>query len=126
MPQINPTRLLDDLHTLRSYGATGTGVVRPTYSVIDMEARHWLADRMSAAGLQPTIDGVGNVFGRSPNPGQAVLLGSHTDTQPTGGWLDGVLGVLYGLETARALAEDEARPICLSMSSPSPMKNRHS
>ena len=33
-------------------------------------------------------------------------MGSHTDTQPRGGWLDGVMGVIYGLEVARALAED--------------------
>ena len=54
------------------------------------------------------IDGVGNVFGLSRNAGPALLIGSHSDTQPTGGWLDGALGVIYGLEVARALAEDPA------------------
>ena len=53
-----------------------------------------------------TIDGVANVIGRSPNDGPALLVGSHSDTQPRGGWLDGAMGVIYGLECARALAED--------------------
>ena len=106
MPTINPNRLLGDLRYLRSIGAQGTGVVRPALSETDMRARHWLAEQYETLGLQATIDSVGNVLGRSPKPGRALLIGSHSDTQPTGGWLDGALGVIYGLEVARALAED--------------------
>ncbi len=97
---------MDDLRHLRTIGQYGTGVVRPAFSTKDMEARQWLLDRMEEAGLQANIDGVGNVFGRSPNLGRGVLVGSHTDTQPQGGWLDGSLGVIYGLEIARSCAED--------------------
>lgn len=107
MLKINPARLLDDLRHLRTFGATGPGVVRLSLSSVDMDARRWLAGRMNEAGLAATIDGVGTVFGRSRNAGPALLIGSHTDTQPTGGWLDGALGVIYGLEIARALAECE-------------------
>lgn len=106
MVTINPDRLLSDLRTLRSYGSNGTGVVRPSLSPVDLEARHWLRDRMTEAGLDARIDGVGNVMGRSRNAGKALLIGSHSDTQPTGGWLDGALGVIYALEVARACAED--------------------
>ncbi len=60
---INPDRLLDDLHTLRTIGAVGNGVVRPTFSDADMEARHWLRSRMADAGLDARIDGAANVFG---------------------------------------------------------------
>jgi N-carbamoyl-L-amino-acid hydrolase len=64
---------------------------------------------MAAAGLNATIDAVGNVLGRAPGEGEGVLIGSHTDTVPKGGWLDGALGVMYGLEIARAiLAADNA------------------
>jgi N-carbamoyl-L-amino-acid hydrolase len=73
-----------------------------------MEARRWLKARYEEAGLDATIDGVGNVLGHSRKPGKALLLGSHSDTQPTGGWLDGALGVIYALEVARALAADQA------------------
>ncbi len=108
MPAINSARLLSDLRHLRSIGAQGIGVVRPAFSPKDMEARRWLKQRYEEAGLDTTIDGVGNVYGRSRHPGKALLSGSHSDTQPTGGWLDGALGVIYALEVARALGEDQA------------------
>ena len=108
MPRIDPHRLLSDLRTLRSIGARDPGVVRPAFSPTDMEARRWLRARYEEAGLDGTIDGVGNVFGRSRQAGKALLIGSHSDTQPTGGWLDGALGVIYGLEVVRALAADDA------------------
>jgi N-carbamoyl-L-amino-acid hydrolase len=118
VPKINPQRLLNDLKHLRSFGATGPGVVRLSLSPVDMDARCWLAGRMSDAGLSATIDGVGTVFGRSRNAGPALLIGSHTDTQPTGGWLDGALGVIYGLEIARALAEcEETRHFAVDVAS---------
>jgi N-carbamoyl-L-amino-acid hydrolase len=98
---------LDDLKRLRSFGATGPGVVRLALSPVDMESRRWLGQRMTDAGLDAVIDGVGTVFGRSRQSGPALLIGSHTDTQPTGGWLDGAMGVVYGLEIARALAESD-------------------
>src|SRR4029450_6870149 len=58
------------------------------------------------------IDGVGNVIGRSRQRGKALLVGSHSDTQPRGGWLDGALGVAYGIEIVRALAEDAVTRHC--------------
>ena len=108
MPTINADRLLSDLKRLRDFGSigNGTGVVRQSFSKIDIDSRHWLIERLQAAGLRASLDGVGNVIGRSGNGGKALLIGSHTDTQPTGGWLDGAMGVIYGLEVARALAED--------------------
>ncbi|MEM7091004.1 MAG: Zn-dependent hydrolase [Pseudomonadota bacterium] len=99
---INPDRFLDDLHRLRSFGASGVGkgVVRPAYSEADFAARRWLADKMQAAGLVPQFDPVGNLFGLAS--GSSLLLGSHSDSQPEGGWLDGALGVIAALEIARA------------------------
>ena len=105
---IDGDRLIADLRTLRGFGACGTGVVRTALSPVDIESRRWLCARLSEAGLDAGIDGAGNVLGRSPNPGGAVIVGSHTDTQPTGGWLDGAMGVIYGLEVARALSETPA------------------
>ncbi|HTR83265.1 MAG TPA: hydantoinase/carbamoylase family amidase [Reyranella sp.] len=106
MPKINGERLLADLRRIADFGRYETGVHRPHLSKQDVESRHWLMGRMKEAGLEPTIDGVGTVIGRSPKSGPRLLMGSHSDTQPRGGWLDGVMGVIYGLEVARALAED--------------------
>ncbi len=80
--------------------------MRTTFSEPDLRARRWLRERMEDGGLHASVDGVGNVFGRSPNDGPALVLGSHSDTQPSGGWLDGAMGVIYALEVARAALED--------------------
>ena len=106
MPRINAERLLKDLRDLRAIGTVGHGVVRPAFSDTDMVARRWLKQRYDDAGLDATLDGVGNVLGRSRKNGPALIIGSHSDTQPEGGWLDGALGVIYGLEIARACAEN--------------------
>jgi len=108
MPRINGERLLADLRRIADFGRYETGVHRPHLSPQDVESRHWLAGRMKEAGLVPVIDGVGTVLGRSPKAGPRILIGSHSDTQPRGGWLDGVMGVIYGLEVVRALDEDPA------------------
>src|SRR6185437_1457 len=105
MPNINPDRLLSDLRELRQFGACGNGVVRQSLSSIDIASRRWLVQKLKEAGLEASIDGIGTVFGRSRASGKALLIGSHTDTQPTGGWLDGAMGVIYGLEIARAFGE---------------------
>jgi beta-ureidopropionase / N-carbamoyl-L-amino-acid hydrolase len=100
---IDGARLLNDLRALAKIGAYKTGVHRPTFSSDDVESRHWLAARMTEAGLEPEIDGIGNVIGRARGTGPQLLLGSHVETQPHAGWLDGALGVIYGLEVARTL-----------------------
>jgi N-carbamoyl-L-amino-acid hydrolase len=104
---INPERLLADLTKLRTFGTYKTGVHRPTFSAEDIAARQWLADRMTEAGLDAHIDGIGNVVGFSRAGGRKVLSGSHVESQNHAGWLDGPLGVIYALETARALGPGE-------------------
>ena len=103
--RLDHARLLGDLRQLADFGKLGSGVDRPAFSPQDGEAREWLLQRMGEAGLDARIDGVGNVYGQMKDEGRAVLIGSHTDTVPRGGWLDGALGVLYGLEIARAWLE---------------------
>ena len=105
MVEINGERLLADLHQVANFGRYKTGVHRPTFSPQDMAAREWLTGRMRDAGLDATIDGVGNVIGMSRKAGPILLTGSHSESQNHAGWLDGILGVIYGIETARALAE---------------------
>jgi N-carbamoyl-L-amino-acid hydrolase len=101
--QINGERLLSDLYALRRMGEYKTGVHRPSLSPEDVRSRHWLAKKLTEAGLTAEIDGIANVFGWDPSPGRKLLLGSHLETQPHAGWLDGAMGVLFGLEAARTL-----------------------
>lgn len=113
--RINTERMLADLDMLRSIGAVKTGVVRPAYSEADRLARIWLAQRMQQAGLEVSVDAIGNVFGLPPGAEKCILIGSHSDTQPEGGWLDGAYGVIVGLEIARASLEQCGTPVaCVS------------
>ncbi len=108
---IDPARLLLDLDRLRTFGKKGTGVVRPAFTVADIEARQWLAARMGEAGLEPVFDPVANLFGLRAGGVRSILLGSHSDTQPQGGWLDGAFGVIAALEVARACQEANGPPV---------------
>ncbi|MDW3224126.1 MAG: hydantoinase/carbamoylase family amidase [Paracoccaceae bacterium] len=107
----NPDRFLADLHHLRSFGASGVGkgVIRPAYSDADVAARRWLSGQMRDAGLRVEIDPMGNLFGLAEGP--SILLGSHSDSQPEGGWLDGALGVIAALEIARTSVETGGPPV---------------
>lgn len=106
-PAVSAERLLGDLRELAGIGgSTDGGVDRVAGSPADLEARLWLRRRMQAAGLEAWADAVNNVFGRLPG-GLApwLLVGSHTDTVPAGGRLDGAYGVIAALEVLRALHE---------------------
>ncbi len=102
MPTVETKRLLADLDHLRTIGAFKTGVHRPTFGPEDMESRRWLMAQMDAVGLEPILDGIGNVMGRHRGPGPHLLVGSHIETQNQAGWLDGALGVMTALALARA------------------------
>ena len=105
MPAIKPDRVLGDLYKLRTFGTYKTGVHRPTLSGDDVAARNWFAAQCTAAGLETTIDGIGNILGKSKATGAKALSGSHLESQNHAGWLDGPLGCVYALEAARAMRE---------------------
>ncbi|RRH70146.1 hydantoinase/carbamoylase family amidase [Falsigemmobacter faecalis] len=112
---VDTKRMLSDLDALRGIGQVSTGVVRQAFSEADIEARSWLVRRMEEAGLEVSVDALGNVFGLPPGNAPALLVGSHSDTQPEGGWLDGAYGVIAGLELARASLEQGGPAIaCVS------------
>jgi len=104
-PRISPERLSASLAALAQIGGRPDGGVdRLAGTAADVEARRWLAERMTEAGLVAALDEVNNVFGHPPGEGPWLLLGSHTDTVPAGGRLDGAYGVLAALEVHQALA----------------------
>ena len=105
MPAIKPDRLLGDLYKLRTFGTYKTGVHRPTFSADDIASRAWFAEQCTAAGLETTIDGIGNILGKSTAAGRKALSGSHLESQNEAGWLDGALGCIYALEASRAISE---------------------
>lgn len=107
--KINPQRLWDALMETAQFGATPKGgIKRLTLSDEDKKVRDWFKAQCEALGCTVTVDEVGNMFARRPGRDPSrdpICMGSHLDTQPTGGKFDGVLGVLGGLEVLRTLNE---------------------
>jgi N-carbamoyl-L-amino-acid hydrolase len=107
--RINPERLWDDLMETARIGATPKGgICRLTLTDLDRQVRDWFKAQAEALGCTVAIDDMGAMFARRPgqHPGIApIAMGSHLDTQPTGGKFDGALGVLAALEALRALVE---------------------
>ncbi|HQS07890.1 MAG: Zn-dependent hydrolase [Rhizobiales bacterium 24-66-13] len=94
------------METARFGGTEKGGINRLTLTEEDRQVRDWFKDACIAAGCTVSVDEAGNMFARRPgrdNTLPPICIGSHLDTQPTGGKFDGVLGVLAGLEVLRAL-----------------------
>ena len=107
MTDINGERLLANLRTLGAIGGLPDGGVdRLAWSEHDLAGRRWFAERMSEAGIEARVDAALNVFGHLPGTvGPWVLTGSHLDSVPNGGRLDGAYGAVAALEVLRTLAE---------------------
>ncbi len=105
--KIDPQRLWDTLmETARIGGTAKGGIRRLTLTEEDRQVRDWFRTQCEALGCTVAIDDVGTMFARRPGKDPDALpiaMGSHLDTQPTGGKFDGVLGVLAGLEVLRTL-----------------------
>jgi N-carbamoyl-L-amino-acid hydrolase len=104
---IDSARLWDSLMAMAQIGATPKGgVKRLTLTDLDRAARDLFARWCAEAGCTIQVDRMGSMFARRPGADEAlppVLVGSHLDSQPTGGKYDGALGVLAGLELVRTL-----------------------
>jgi beta-ureidopropionase / N-carbamoyl-L-amino-acid hydrolase len=113
MLQINPDRLWRSLMDLAQIGATEKGGVRRlTLTDTDRRGRDQFVAWCKEAGMSVAVDGIGNIFGRRPGaePGALpVAIGSHLDSQPSGGKFDGAYGVMAGLEIVRTLNDAGVR-----------------
>ena len=111
--RINGERLWDSLMVMAEIGATAKGGVnRLTLTDLDLESRTLFASWAKAAGCTITVDRMGSMFARREGTEPTlppVIIGSHLDTQPTGGKFDGALGVMAALEIVRTLADLDIR-----------------
>ncbi len=110
-PALDPQRVIADLEELaRQSGGRFAGADRLAWTERWQEARGWLRGRLSAIGLEPAQDPAGNLWASLDGEREGfVIVGSHIDAVPDGGWLDGVLGLMTALETMRALGESGER-----------------
>jgi beta-ureidopropionase / N-carbamoyl-L-amino-acid hydrolase len=110
--RLNPKRTIVELKELRELTADANGAQRLAWSDTWLKARAWFESKLAALPVEHHLDAAGNrwvtLHGESP---KALLIGSHLDSVPNGGWLDGCLGEMAGLEILRRFAtEYDGRP----------------
>jgi N-carbamoyl-L-amino-acid hydrolase len=118
--QINSARMWETIHDTAKFGATLKGGVRRlTLGPEDKQVRDWFRSACESAGLELHVDTLGNMFALRKGSDMSkppVGLGSHLDTQPTGGKFDGILGTLAALEVIRTLNDagiETELPLCV-------------
>jgi N-carbamoyl-L-amino-acid hydrolase len=109
---LDPRRAVADLKELRAFSADENGAQRIAFTPMWVKVREWLKAKLATMPVETHVDAAGNLWstlkGRSE---KAVLIGGHMDSVPNGGWLDGCLNVLAGLEVLRRIdAQYEHRP----------------
>ncbi len=115
---IDPESVIENLKELRALTGDENGAQRVAWTPMWMTARAWFAGKLEGLPCEHNLDAAGNRWitlrGKSET---TLVIGSHLDSVPNGGWLDGCLGLLAGLEVLRALATDNpdgpAFTICL-------------
>src|SRR3989440_12471749 len=102
---LNPKRTVDELKELRSLTGNADGAQRVAFTDTWVKARKWLRGKLQSLPVEIHQDPAGNVWttlkGKSD---RAVLIGGHMDSVPNGGWLDGCLNVLAGVEVLRRIS----------------------
>ncbi|MEH2509729.1 N-carbamoyl-L-amino-acid hydrolase [Nitrobacteraceae bacterium AZCC 1564] len=118
--QIDSARLWNDIHETAKFGGTPKGGVRRlTLGAEDKQVRDWFRAACEAAGCEVRVDALGTMFALRPGRDMSkppIGIGSHLDTQPTGGKYDGILGTLAALEVVRAMNDagiETETPICV-------------
>jgi N-carbamoyl-L-amino-acid hydrolase len=112
-PAIDAGRVIGDLRELARRTSDERGAQRVCWTPAWREARSFLGDLLAELGLAPELDEAGNLWARleGADPGaEAVVVGSHVDSVPDGGWLDGALGVMAGIGVLRAWAGSDGPP----------------
>ncbi len=109
---LNPKRTVVELKELRALTGDENGAQRLAWTDTWLKARDWLASKIKKLPVEHHYDVAGNNWITLPGASDnALLIGGHLDSVPNGGWLDGALGVLAGLEVLRRIAtEYSGRP----------------
>jgi N-carbamoyl-L-amino-acid hydrolase len=107
--RVDAGTLWSDLMALGAITDPARPYTRRAFSPMFLDGRTWLTERMRDAGLTTRIDAAGNLVGRrqgSDESAGVILIGSHSDSVPSGGRFDGMVGVVAGIAMARALARN--------------------
>ena len=112
MNLLDPKRTIAELKDLRALTADGHGAQRVAFTPKWTETREWLGRKLAALPVETHVDAAGNRWSTLKGESRKeILIGGHMDSVPNGGWLDGCLNVLAGLEVLRRIdAEYDHRP----------------
>ncbi|MBI4955788.1 MAG: Zn-dependent hydrolase [Myxococcales bacterium] len=109
-------RVISDLRELAARTSTAAGAQRVAWGPTWREARAWFRAKVGELGLDVTTDAAGNNWVTLPGAStKSVLMGSHIDCVPNGGWLDGCFGVVAGIEALRSYAGGQRPPVTLRL-----------
>ncbi|HWB23550.1 MAG TPA: hydantoinase/carbamoylase family amidase [Gaiellaceae bacterium] len=113
---LDPARTVAELEELRALTGDENGAQRVAWTDTWETARAWLRDKVAGTGAVETIDEAGNQWFTLPGRSeQALLIGGHIDSVPNGGWLDGCLNVLAGVEVLRRIAAEGEPPVSVRL-----------
>src|SRR4051812_48295319 len=106
---LDPRRTIAELKELRAFSADENGAQRIAFTPMWVKVREWLCGRLASLPVETHVDAAGNLWSTLRGASdQSVLLGGHMDSVPNGGWLDGCLNVLAGVEVLRRIDEQYA------------------
>jgi hydantoinase/carbamoylase family amidase len=109
-------RTVAELRELQELTGDENGAQRIAWTETWERARDWLRGRVAGTGAEETVDAAGNQwFTLRGTSDRAVLIGGHIDSVPNGGWLDGALNVVAGVEVLRRLAEEGDPPVTVRL-----------
>jgi acetylornithine deacetylase/succinyl-diaminopimelate desuccinylase-like protein len=109
---LNPKRTVSELKELRALTADENGAQRVAWTDAWLKAREWFATKVAGLPVEQHLDAAGNSWVTLAGASEkSLLIGGHLDSVPNGGWLDGALDELAGLEVLRRIAtEFQGRP----------------
>jgi N-carbamoyl-L-amino-acid hydrolase len=110
---LQPSRTVDELRELQELTGDEHGAQRVAWTETWTRAKEWLETKLEGTGAEKEVDEAGNEWYtlRGASDRNALLIGGHIDSVPNGGWLDGCLNVLAGVEVLRRIAEEGTPPV---------------
>jgi len=113
---LQPSRTVAELEELRELTGDDDGAQRVAWTETWERAREWLRGKLAGTGAVETIDAAGNQwFTLAGASDRAVVIGGHMDSVPNGGWLDGALNVMAGVEVLRRIAAEGTPPVTVRL-----------
>jgi N-carbamoyl-L-amino-acid hydrolase len=113
---LQPSRTVEELRELRELTGDENGAQRVAWTPTWAKAKDWLSGKLAPTGAEEEIDEAGNQwFTLRGGSDRALVIGGHIDSVPNGGWLDGALNVMAGVEVLRRIAEEGSPPVTVRL-----------